>query len=58
MSFRLLNKETINAAALLAGTNSKVGRQIEKCDKSKLCNEVYVCERVVKCENCGKLKAL
>lgn len=54
----LLNKTTINASAAIFSTNSRVGKQYKKCASEKLCNEVYVCDRIVKCNECKKIKAV
>lgn len=54
----MLNRSTINAAAELQGTNSKVGKQYSKCIPGELCNEIYLVDRIVKCANCKKIKAI
>lgn len=56
--FSLLNKTTINASAAIFVTNSRVGKQYKKCSDDKLCSEVYVCDRIVKCNDCKKIKAI
>jgi hypothetical protein len=54
----LLNKITLNVAAAIVKTNSKIGRQYAKCKADKLCNEVYLCDTIVTCKDCKKIKAL
>lgn len=54
----LLNKTTLNVAAAIVKTNSKVGRQYPKCKPGVICNEVYLCDRIVKCEDCKKIKSI
>ena len=54
----LLNKTTVNIAAAIKGTNSRVGKQYSKCSPDKLCNEVYICDRIVKCDDCKKIKVV
>lgn len=56
--FSLLNKTTINVAAAIVKTNSKIGKQYKKCAADRFCNETYVCDTIVKCEDCKKIKAI
>ncbi len=50
-------KSASNVAAEFAGTNSRVGKTYPKCKPGELCNEVYVCDSITKCDKCKKLKS-